>query len=113
MIDDKWFDLMDAIETKFKIIERSRDEITDKESGKVRGDVQSLVFMGPQGKMKIERVSRFAILSEKVLYHRHAKGSQIERTYSDTEKTHRVNLYKWNERLDDWEELNLSEMFRH
>lgn len=112
MIDDRWFDLIDAIETKFKIIERKKEDIIDKESGKPRGDVEFLIFMGPAGKMKVERVSRFAILSEKVLYHRHAKGSQIERTYSDTEKTHKVNLYKWSERLNDWEELNLTEMFR-
>lgn len=111
MNDDRWMDLVDSIEAKFRIVERGKDQIKDWDSGAPKADVEWIVFEGPSGKMKLERVSRFAITDEKVLFHRHAKGSQIERKYSDTEKTHKVHLYKFNDR-DIWEELNLSDMFR-
>lgn len=108
MQDEKWADLTDNIETNFKILERhTEDDVFEDDVGnQFKGTKDIVIFEGPLGKTKVERTNRPVILDKKTHYHKTAGGgAKIEYVVSETEFTHRIKAYRWNENLGDWEEV--------
>ena len=68
---------------------------------------ESVVWQSPQGRMKLTRTTRPLVVDKKLHYsHRIGGGSSVEYVYSKTESTSRIRLFKWSERLNDWEEID-------
>ncbi|OIP23202.1 hypothetical protein COX95_00410 [bacterium CG_4_10_14_0_2_um_filter_33_32] len=109
MNDEKWGDVVDLIEQKFGIIERNKEEVIigdDFEEDKARESIDSIIFNGPLGKMKVQRITRPIVLDKKVHYTKTmGQGAKVEYTYSDDEFTHRVVAYKWGEVESSWIEI--------
>jgi hypothetical protein len=110
MTDEKWVDLKDSIKEKFEILEdKTEDLLIDVDEGQKKlGTVDVLICQTPMGRIKLERTNKPVVLDKKVQYHRRKEGSKVEYIYSDTEWTHRLDAYKWNDADDDWEKIDAS-----
>ena len=108
MNDEKWFDLKDSIKEKFEILKDKTEDLTinTEESEQKLGTVDILISQTPMGKIKLERTNKPVILDKKVHYHRKQEGSKVEYIYSDTELTHRLEAYKWND--NEWQKIDPS-----
>ena len=70
-----------------------------------------IVFEGPAGPMKLERVTRPLVLEKKPVYSsRIGSGVSYEYVFHPTEKTHREVLFRWEN--NGWTEMDLSAISR-
>jgi len=104
--DERWYDLIDRIETQFEILQNTETAL-DTGPGK-RHVVE---FKSPLGRMRIERETRPVVLERKTHYSKRA-GTQAteEFVYSDTEFSQRVSLYRFVDGV--WQEEDYRGMFR-
>jgi hypothetical protein len=106
MNDEKWEELVTRIETKLKIVDR---KVTTADEGRAR--VESIIFVSPEGKMKLERTSKPLVVDKKVHYSKRIGSSpSVEYVFSPTEKVHRVQLFRWSDGAMEWEELKLDRL---
>jgi hypothetical protein len=104
--DEKWYYLLEEIERKFGIEEKNTEEVPEKKIV-----VETAIFKGVGGKMKLERTSRAVILERQVKFSRRIGGGSDEKyLYSDKEKSYRVALYKWDEVSGAWQEIELRKL---
>ena len=87
MNDEQWDRVIDQIDAKFGIKDKGVEKVE-------RTKTEWFIFEHPSGEIKIERVSRPIIIEEKRIYtKRPGTQATVEPVYSDTEFSHRVNLY--------------------
>lgn len=102
MNDERWEELIYKISTKAGHLER---DVQTQDDG--RTTVETVVFDVGAGKMKLQRVSRPIVVDKKMRYSKRIGGDVTpEYVYSETEKTHRVTFYRWNEDESAWEEVD-------
>ena len=109
MQDDKWEALKEELKRKFKVEdEHFEDLVMDTADGEVvSGKVEVLIFESPIGKVKLTRESKPVVLDKKEFYsHRQNKSARIEYKFSDTEFSHKIRAYKWDDYNDDWQEMD-------
>jgi hypothetical protein len=100
--DEKWYYLLEEIDRKFGIEEKNTEEVPEK-----RLTVETAIFTGAGGRMKLERTTRAVVLERQVKFSKRIGGETTEKyVYSDKEKTHRVALYKWDEETGTWQEID-------
>lgn len=101
MLPEKWQEIIGRIKDSFKVEASGAERIED--GG---GDIEYIIFNGPLGRMKLEFISRPVILDKKTKYSRRL-GAQtvVEYIYSPDEKSHKLKVYKWDEALNDWLEM--------
>ena len=101
MSPERWETLKGELKDKFKIIEEDQGELEN-----MPGEFEYLIFDGPMGKMKLEFIKRPIILDKKTTGSRRI-GSEttVEYVYSEDEFSHKLQVYKWNEGREDWEEI--------
>lgn len=98
MQDEKWKDIVGRVLDDFEVLEHETYELEENP-----GSVEYIVFNGPLGKMKLERISKPLILDKKAIgSNRIGSDTRVEYIYSDTEKTHAFNAYKWDDAQNDW-----------
>ena len=108
MDDERWEELVNQIERKLKILEKK--SLTGQDG---RTKIEQIVFAGPEGKMKLERSTKPLVLDKKVHYSKRiGSAPAVEYVYSPTEKVQRVQLYKWSEKDQDWEEIRLDRLIQ-
>lgn len=112
MTDEKWENLIFMIEEKFGIVNRTKKKIETAKTitdDSVFGEKESVEFNSPKGKMKIERIARPRILDKKVLSTKRIGGkTTVDYVYSQEEKTYQVKLYCFNEKEDNWQEIDFT-----
>lgn len=107
MTDDKWEALVEQVRRKFKISQHTTSE-PDLRDKAVR---ELIVFEGPTGPMKLERVTRPLVIEKKPIYSgRAGAGVMYEYVLDPVEKTHRESLFRWEN--NGWTEMDLSSMTR-
>ena len=90
------------IKAKFTVLSEGREELADIPNA----FVEFIEFQSPQGKMKLERTTRPAVLDKKTVYSKTGgRASKIEYQYSPDEITHRFQAFKWSEAAGEWEEI--------
>jgi hypothetical protein len=106
MDDERWEELVSRIELKLKVYEKKT--VTGSDG---RTKIETVVFLGSEGKMKLERTSKPRVLDKKMHYSRRiGSAPSAEYIYSPTEKVQRVHLFKWSETEQDWEEVRLDRL---
>ncbi|HPA25333.1 MAG TPA: hypothetical protein PLK76_01060 [bacterium] len=66
---------------------------------------ETLIFNGPNGKIKLEWISKPKILGEKTLYSgRVGADVKVEKVYSQDEKSEFLKAYLFKD--NDWQEIN-------
>lgn len=111
MTDEKWENLIFMIEEKFGVVQRKKEKIEVAQtstSQPVLGEKESIEFDSPQGRMKLERTARPKVLDKKVLSTKRIGGRvAVDYVYSQEEKTYRVKLYRFNEKENNWQEVDV------
>ncbi|MBM3307889.1 MAG: hypothetical protein FJY74_06155 [Candidatus Eisenbacteria bacterium] len=106
MHQNKWESLLDKIESQFGFVEHRVDRFDDR-----RLTVETVVFDGAGGRMKLERAVRPVVLDRRAHYtKRVGSAASVEYVYSDTETSDTVTLSVWDRAAGDWREIELSEL---
>ncbi len=107
MQDEKWQEIIGRVKDEMEVIEHTTNEL---EEGP--GSIEYIIFNGPLGKMKLERISKPLIIDKKAIGSKRI-GSQttVEYVYSDTEKTHSFKAYVWSDEQNDWVEAEAGKGF--
>jgi hypothetical protein len=88
-----------------------RSRVRREEDEETQAVTETVVWTGPQGKMKLARTTRPLVVDKKTHFsNRIGGGTHVEYIYSKTESTSRVRLYRWNEATSDWVELDAAEL---
>lgn len=110
MQDEKWENLLDNLEIKFGKLERKKQKSisTDDVGNEIKNEEEWVEIETPMGKMKVARITR-PLITDKKVHYTHSGGSRgkIEYILSDTEKSHKVVLSKWDSLKSDWQEINV------
>jgi|SRR3989338_9200452 len=109
METDKWEGLKEEIKRKFKILEEKTEDILGETAeGLVKqGIAEILVLETPMGKIKLARENRPVVLDKKFIYsHRAGQAARTEYKFSDSEFSHKLKVYKWDDDDEDWKEID-------
>lgn len=109
MQDDKWEALKEELKRKFKVEDAHfEDLVVDTADGSmIQGKVEVIIFESPIGKIKLTRQSKPVVLDKKEIYsHQQGKSARTEYTFSETEFSHKIIAYKWDDYNDDWKEID-------
>lgn len=112
MTDEKWENTISQIEEKFGIDEKSSapDNLEDNFGNVFEGSKETIIFKGLLGKMKLERITHPLIVDKKMHYHKGAGGTaEVEYVVSETEKSHKLVPYLWDDVTNDWKEMDIPE----
>lgn len=103
MNDDRWQDTVTRIEDAFKILQHEIIRGDD-----VSGDREIIEFESPQGRVKLERISKPRVMGKSALSSKRiGGGATVKYEYSATEKIHTVNAYRWDTAANDWTAFNI------
>lgn len=111
MDNDKWEALKEELKRKFKVEdEHFEDLIVHSADGPiVAGKAEVLIFPTPMGKVKLARESKPVVLDKREIYsHQQGKSARTEYTFSETEFSHKIKAYKWDDDNEEWKEIDAS-----
>ncbi len=101
MNDEQWRETIGRIQDTFKVLNH---EIV--RGDEVSGDIEHIEFETPQGKMKLERVSKPRVVGKSALGSKRIGGSvSVRYEYSATEKIHTVRAFRWDDQSGEWKEI--------
>lgn len=100
---EKWGEILDRVQAQFTVLEHTKAPGKDE-----MGEVETLIFEGPLGKIKLLWVTRPVVLDKKIIgaHRRGASQAQYEYIYSETETTHQLEAYR--ETNGEWQTLDPS-----
>lgn len=109
MMKEKWQQILGNTLDNFEVLEHDNEHFD--EIGGV--DIEYIVFNSPFGRVRLEYEEHPVVLDKKTAYSRRV-GSEtaVEYVYSETEKVGKLKAYKWDENLDDWEEIEAGNFSR-
>jgi hypothetical protein len=103
MTDEKWQQIKGLVKDKFKVLDERTEDLP--EDGPP-GTVEIIEFIGPLGKMKLERTDSPLVIDKKTIGSRRiGSETKVEYVYSDTERVHKFRAYRWNEDDGAWVEM--------
>lgn len=106
MLQGKWEDLLDKIEKLFGFIEHTTDEYPER-----RMTVETAVFDGASGRMKLERTVKPVVLDKKTTYSKRIGGEvTTEYVLSDDEFVDTVKFYKWDRLAREWKQIDPADL---
>lgn len=101
MNQEKWLDLVNMVEDKFQVIERTKEPT---EEGPGEKDI--LVFEMPNGRFKLEYIYRPRVLDKKTSYSHRAGGeTKVDYVYSDDEFVGKLMAFRWDKIEESWLEI--------
>jgi len=102
MTYDRWQDLRESIREKYDIEE---EKINKNDDG--IGTCETIVFIGPGGRIRLELLKRPVRLGAKTSYSKRI-GSDVavEYQYSDTDESITLKAYRFIKDDDEWEEIH-------
>ena len=109
MDNDRWEALKEELHRKFKVEDEHFEDlmVNTGEGPVVAGKVEVLIFPTPLGKIKLARESKPVVLDKKEFYsHQQGKSARVEYKFSDTEFSHKIKAYKWDDYNDEWKEMD-------
>jgi len=102
MTTEKWREIVGKIKDNFKAEEDGQERLED-EGGT---EIEYIIFNGPLGRMKLEFISKPVVLDRKTKYsRRYGSETVVEYVYSREEKSRKLKVYKWDEAINDWTEM--------
>ncbi|MFA6422406.1 MAG: hypothetical protein WCV92_03345 [Candidatus Buchananbacteria bacterium] len=108
MSPEKWQQIKGQVQDQFKDAEVVTEDLGEEENG----EKEILTFTGPVGKMKLEYITRPVVIDKKTHGSRRiGSHTDVEYVYSDTEFSHSLKAYKWDENDQIWVEIDLKGSF--
>jgi hypothetical protein len=111
---DRWEQLKTSLKGKFDVEEEGREDLTmDTQDGEVvTGSSDFMVMQTPVGRIKLALVKKPVVLGKKEHFsHRAGQAARVEYEFSESEFSHKLHAYKWNDMDEEWEEID-AENFR-
>jgi hypothetical protein len=104
----KWEDLLDRIEKMFGFTEHTTEEYPER-----RMTIETAIFDGATGRIKLERTRKPVVLDTRMSYSRRA-GSDVETEYvlSDDEYVDTVRFFRWDRPAREWKQIDLADIGR-
>jgi hypothetical protein len=103
MNQERWDEIKEKIENKFKISAKNVEVLENK------GIKEIIEFEGPLGKIKLEFVNQPKILDKKTQYSNRIGGqTNVKYVYSDSETSSYLKIYKQDKETEEWVEINQS-----
>jgi len=100
MHPDKWPEIKEKILGNFEVL----DQATEKNEER-REETEIIEFKGPQGKMRLEWITRPKVLDKKTHYSNRIGGDvQVDYVYSEDEKTHTLKVFQ-EDTQGNWQEI--------
>lgn len=89
------------VKEKFEVEE---EDVVELENGPGRNDY--VIFNGSLGRMKLEGISRPVVEDTQIIAAKRIGSESVEkRVYSDTEEVFTFKAYRWDDDLNDWQEI--------
>jgi hypothetical protein len=108
MYQKKWDDLLDKIEKLFGFIDHDIEEFPERSM-----TVETAVFDGDSGRMKLERTVKPLLLEKKVSFSKRiGSDAEVEYIYSEDETVDIVKFYKWDRLRHTWKQIEMDELGR-
>ena len=110
---DRWEQIRENIRSKFKVLEEGTEDLTVATGeGEVKnGKAEFLIAETPLGKIKLAFESHPVVLDKKFIFsHRAGQAARTEYEFSNTEFSHKIKAYKWDDDNDEWKEIDASQM---
>lgn len=105
MNNEKWQDVKGIIKDKFKVLDERVEELPDKN---IPGTVEIIEFIGPLGKMRLERTDQALVIGKKTFGSKRIGSiTKVDYVLSDTERVNKFRAYKWDESSESWVEMSL------
>lgn len=99
---ERWNEIIGNIKDNFDIVDQGEERL-DEEGGV---DVEFIEFNGPLGKMRLEFVTKPIVLDKKTTYsNRIGSETKVDYIYSQSEKSSKLNAYKWDNESGEWVEI--------
>jgi hypothetical protein len=109
MQDEQWEQLKENLKGRFTVEEETQEDIiAHTQDGEVKqGFADVLIIQTPFGRIKLARENRPVVLDKKFIYsHRAGQAARTEYTFSDTEFSHKLKVYLYDENSDGWKEID-------
>ena len=108
MHEKKWDALLDKIEKLFGFVEHTTEEYPERHL-----TVETAVFDGASGRMKLERAVKPLVIDKKVTYSKRI-GSEVDVEYvlSEDEFVDTVKLFRWDKLAREWKQMDISALGR-
>lgn len=106
-----WGDILDKLEDQYGTLDvQNLSETREDDTGqKLVSEIQRVEFETAMGKMRVELVTAPMILDKKTHYtHTAGASANVEFVLSETEKTQKIRAFKYNEDMEEWNEINTS-----
>lgn len=104
----KWEDLLDKVEKMFGFIEHTTEEYPER-----RMTVETAVFDGASGRVKLERTVKPVVLDRKTTYSKRVgSGVTTEYILSDDEYVDTVRFFKWDRLAREWKQIDMTDIGR-
>lgn len=108
MYQGKWEDLIDKIEKLFGFVEHTTEEHPER-----RMTVETAVFDGASGRIKLERTVKPVVLDERASYSKRTGGEvTTEYVLSDDEYVDTVVFSKWDNLAREWKQIDFADIGR-
>lgn len=103
MTDERWKEIKDMIEEQFEVLDKRVEDFSDRP-----GTKEVIEFLGPMGKIRLERTDQPLLLGKKTIGSRRI-GSEttVQYIYSDTERIKKLKAYRWDEPTGEWLEIEI------
>lgn len=104
MLDERWKEITDMIKGNFEVLEHEVSDLED-----MPGNIEHIVFVHPQGDMKLERTKRPKMLDKKTSYSGRAGSDvNVEYQYSDDEMVDFLQTFLWDDEKERWNKLDIN-----
>lgn len=107
MTPDKWQQIKGQLQDTFKDVDIKVEPL---EEGP--GEKEIILFTGSLGKMRLEYITR-PVVADRITHGSRRIGShtEVEYVYSDSEFSHELKAFKWDETSDDWLAIDMKGSF--
>ncbi|NMC51896.1 hypothetical protein GYA54_04190 [Candidatus Kuenenbacteria bacterium] len=104
MTREKWLEILEKIKKQFGVESEYKEPIGEN----IPGEKWVVEFRASaMGKIKMEWVEKARLKDVKTIYsNRIGSNTKIENVYDEEEKTNYLNVFKWNDRDNDWEKIS-------
>lgn len=111
MSPEKWEQIKEQVNSQFSVEDQgTEDLVVQTGDGPVKqGMAEFLIFEGPMGRMKLEFGTKPRLAEKQYFYsHQQGKAARVEYKFSEDEVVHTFKVFKWDEREDEWKEIDPS-----
>ena len=108
MFQGKWDDLLDRIEKMFGFLEHNTEEYPER-----RMTIETAIFDGASGRIKLERTVKPVVLDTKRIYSKRTGGEVTEEyLLSEDEYVDIVRFFRWDRLAREWKQIDLADVGR-